>query len=134
MATTDALARPERSVGELFNELASETGTLVRQEVQLATTELSQKAAYAGRRLVRVVAGGSLALVALMTLTAAIVLLLGHAIPLWVSALIVAVVMGVAGYALARAGLQAMNRADLTPHETISSLKEDKSWMTNLFH
>ena len=33
----------ERSLGELFGDLAKETSELVRQEVQLARTEMTQK-------------------------------------------------------------------------------------------
>ena len=45
-----AVRNGERSISELFGELATETSTLVRQEVHLATVELTQKAAYAGRQ------------------------------------------------------------------------------------
>jgi hypothetical protein len=34
--------RDDRSLGELFSELAQETSTLVRQEVTLAKTEVTQ--------------------------------------------------------------------------------------------
>jgi hypothetical protein len=36
--------RDDRSLGELFAELAQETSTLVRQEVTLAKTEVSDRA------------------------------------------------------------------------------------------
>ena len=42
--------KEERSIGELFAQLASETTTLVRQEVQLAKLELSQKASQVGKQ------------------------------------------------------------------------------------
>ncbi len=41
--------RDERTLGELFSELAQETSTLVRQEVNLAKTEMSQKASRVGK-------------------------------------------------------------------------------------
>jgi threonine/homoserine/homoserine lactone efflux protein len=124
----------ERSVGELFNELAIETGTLVRQEVHLATTELTQKAAIAGRSSLRVIAGATLGFAAVMTLVAAFVVILAHAVPLWVSMLIVAAIVGAVAYWLARSGIRAVKNADLRPTETIASLKEDKTWTTNLVH
>ena len=43
------LVKEERSLGDLFSELASETSTLVRQEVALAQTELTQKATVVGK-------------------------------------------------------------------------------------
>jgi hypothetical protein len=36
--------KQDRSIGELFAELASETGLLIRQEVALAKIELTKKA------------------------------------------------------------------------------------------
>jgi len=133
MATTEYV-EDERSVGDLFGELATETGTLVHQEVQLATTELTQKAVYAGKRSLRIAAGAALALVALATLAAACVIALAYAVPLWLSALIIGVVLGGVAYGVARSGIMAMKRADLRPTETIASLKEDKTWTTNLLH
>lgn len=50
-------ATQERPLGELFKELAGETGTLVRQEVQLAATELTAKATRAGTQVALVGAG-----------------------------------------------------------------------------
>ena len=41
--------RSERSLGDLFADLSGQTSLLIRHEVQLARTELSQKAAEAGR-------------------------------------------------------------------------------------
>jgi len=35
------MSKEERSLGELFSELANETGTLVRQEVALAQAEIT---------------------------------------------------------------------------------------------
>ena len=41
--------KQERSLGELFSELAGETGTLVRQEVALAKAELKDSATKGGK-------------------------------------------------------------------------------------
>jgi len=133
MVTTEPIAR-ERSVGELFGDLATETSTLVRQEIHLASRELSQKASHAGRYSVRIFAGGALGLAGLLTVVGAIVLVLAYAIPLWASALLVGVVLAAVAYGLVRSGIAAIKRADLRPAETIASLKEDKTWITNLLH
>jgi hypothetical protein len=133
MATAELAAR-ERSVGELFGELATETSTLVRQEIHLASRELSQKAAHAGRYSIRILVGGGLGLAGLMTLVGAIVLVVAHAMPLWASALLVGAVLAAVAYVLVRSGITAIKRADLRPTETIASLKEDKTWTENLLH
>lgn len=120
--------KEERSLGELFAELASETSTLVRQEVELAKTEMTQKATRVGRDVGAIGAGGAIAYAGFLVLLAAITLGLGELIPLWLSALIVgALVVGI-GYMVVQRGLQALKRASLTPHETIQTLKEDAQW------
>jgi len=120
----------ERSIGQLFGELATETSTLVRQEVRLTTAEVAQKAAYAGRQSIMVVGGGVLAIVAVLVLAGAITLLLGLAMPLWLSALIVAIAFAAIAYGIARAGIRALKNMDLKLTQTIGSLKDDKTWLT----
>ncbi len=40
--------KEERSLGDLFSELSKETSTLMRQEVNLAQVEITQKATIVG--------------------------------------------------------------------------------------
>src|ERR1044071_5462470 len=91
--------KEERSLGELFAELANETSTLVRQEVELAKTEITQKATQAGRDVGMIGAGGAIAYAGLLAVMAAIIVVLGQFIPLWLSALIVGLVVIGIGYA-----------------------------------
>ena len=117
--------RDERSIGELFAELANETSTLVRQEVQLAKTELTQKVTSAGRDAGMLGAGGALAYAGLLVLLAAVVIGLGELIPLWLSALIVGLIVVGVGYALIQRGLTGLKHLDPAPRETIQTIKED---------
>jgi len=48
--------------------------------------------------------------------------------PLWLSALLVGLVVVIIGYILIQQGVRALKRVDLTPRETIQSLKEDTEW------
>jgi len=119
----------ERTIGQLFGELAGETSTLVRQEMRLASAEIAQKAAFAGRQSLRVLAGGLLGIVAVFALAGAITLLLGLVMPLWGAALIVAIAFAAVAYGLARSGIRAIGSMDLTLTETFGSLKDDKTWL-----
>jgi len=121
--------RDDRSLGELFAELASDTSNLVRQEINLARAEMTQKATEAGRDAGKIAAGGVLAHTALLVLVAALVAGLGEFMPIWLSALIVGVVLAIAGYILIRQGLDALKRIDPKPQQTIETLKEDKEWI-----
>jgi len=120
--------RDERSLGELFAELARETSSLVRQEVALAKTEVTQKASLVGRDVGRIGIGGAIAYAGLLALIGAVILILGLFLPLWLSALIVGLVVAGIGYALIQQGISALKRAELTPRQTIETLKEDAEW------
>ena len=120
---------PEPSIGDLFGKLSANASLLVKQEVQLAKAELSQKAAKAGREIAYVAVGGLLGYAALLTLIAGVVLLLGLWISLWLSALIVGLVLAVVGGLIAWKGIQALQEMDPTPTQTIATLQEDKEWL-----
>ncbi len=121
--------RDDRSLGELFAELAQETGTLVRQEVELARVELGQKASRLGRDIAALAIGGAVAYAGVLALVAAAILALGEAgLPWWLSALIVGIVVAGVGYALVARARTALKAADLAPRQTVETLKEDREW------
>jgi hypothetical protein len=120
--------KDERSLGQLFSELTQETGTLVRQEIALATTELSHKAARVGRQIGLVALGGAVAYAGFLAIVAAAALLLAEVVPLWVAALLVGLVVAAVGYVLVRGSLAALRDLDLTPRQTMRTLKEDVEW------
>lgn len=121
--------RDERSLGDLFAELAQETSTLVRQEVKLAETELSQKAVRVGQSVGSLVLGGAVLYAGVLTLIAAVIIVLGElGLPWWLAALLVGVVAAGAGALLVARAYDALKRIDPVPHRTIESLKEDQSW------
>jgi len=121
--------RDDRSLGDLFAELAQETSTLVRQEVALARTELSEKASTIGRNVASLAVGGAVAYAGFLAIVAAVILGLGEAgLPWWLSALLVGLVVVGIGYALVARGRTALQQADLAPRQTVETLKEDREW------
>ena len=66
----------ERSISALFGELSQDVALLVRQEAQLAKTEMQQKLSRVTTDLVSLATGGVVALVGGLALTAALILLL----------------------------------------------------------
>ena len=121
-------SRDDRSLGELFSELTKETSTLVRQEVNLAKVEMSDKASRAGKHIGILAAGGAVAYAGLLAVLAGVIVLLDNAIPLWASALLVGAVVAVVGYLLVRRALDALKREDFAPRQTMETLKEDQQW------
>ncbi len=150
--------RDDRSLGELFSELAKETSTLVRLEVDLAKTEMGEKASRVvdvaktemGEKASRVgkdvgflAAGGVLAYAGLLAILAAVIVILDTFLPLWLAALLVGLVVVGIGYLLVKKGLDALKQEDLAPTrtmealnregaaptQTIETLKEDGQWI-----
>jgi len=116
----------DRSLGDLFAELIQELTTLVRQELLLARTELGQKAVRVGRDVASVAIGGAVAYAGLLAIIAAVIIGLADlGLPWWLSALLVGVAVALVGYFLIQRGLSALRREDLTPRQTIETLRED---------
>jgi hypothetical protein len=120
--------KEEPSLGELFADLTREMTTLVRQEVQLATTEISQKTSAIGKNVAFLAIGGAIAYAGLLAVIAAIIMIIASFIPWWLSALIVGVAVAGIGYFLVQKGIDSLKRLDMTPRKTISTLKEDVTW------
>ena len=120
--------RDERSLGELFADLSRETTTLVRQEVELAKTEMTQKASRVLKNVGFLAIGGAVAYAGFLAIIAAVIILLAAILPWWLSALLVGIVIAATGGFLIWKGLDALKKEDLVPRQTIESLKEDQEW------
>jgi MFS family permease len=79
----------DASIGELVQRLSQQTATLVRQEMHLAQAELKEKGKRAGIGAGLFGAAGVVALAALGALVAGLILALGEAVDMWISAFIV---------------------------------------------
>jgi len=124
--------KDDRSLGDLFGDLARDMGVLVRQEVGLATTEMTYKASHAAQHAAFVLAGALVAYAGLLAVLAAIIVALVTAgLGWWQSALLVGVVVLVVGGVLVQRGITALKHADLAPRETMQTLKEDTQWAKN---
>lgn len=119
----------ERSIGELFKDLSSETSMLIRQEMALARAELTEKGKEAGKGAGLFGGAGVVGLLAAGALTAAIILLLDEVMASWLAALIVALVYAAVAAVLALRGKQEIqDAAPPVPEQTVDSVKEDVAW------
>lgn len=121
--------KDDRSIGELFSELAQETTTLVRQEMRLAAQELSVRTSKAGKDIGIAVAGGMILHTCFLVVVATLVIVLAElGLDWWLAALIVAVILGAVGFLLVRRAISAIKRAEILPQRTIEHLKENQEW------
>ncbi len=118
----------EPSVGELLGALARDTGVLMRQELQLASTEMTLKARAFARNTGLIAFGGALALAGGLALLAAAIAALHLVLPLWLSALIIGVAVTGIGYAFISKGLTALKQIDAVPAKTLETLHADVAW------
>jgi len=121
--------KEDRSLGELFSDLTRDLSTLARQEVALAKTEMSEKAAKVGKDVGFLAVGGAIAYAGFLTILAAIVIALALVMPWWLAALIVGIVVGAIGLFLVQKGRSQLSQVDPTPRQTVQTLKEDKEWL-----
>lgn len=120
----------DRSLGQLLGDLVTETRTLVRQELELAKTEVTQKASYVGRNAAFAAAGGLVIIAGFLTLIAALVIVLGHKIGYGTAAFIVGIVVAGIGAALTMKGINAIKSMPVAPRQTQAQLQETKQWLT----
>ncbi len=134
-------ASDQRSIADLIKELRDEATHLIRQEINLAKTEVSEKTSFFGKQAGKLGAGGAvLAVGALMVLSAVaygVAWLFQRFFEFLVTSslaagfLIVGAIVAIIGYAMYRSAISGMRREPLVPEKTIHSLKEDKQWLTH---
>ena len=119
----------ERPIGEVARDLTKDLSLLVRQEIQLAKAEMSEKGRTAAPGIGMLGGAGVVALAAAGALTAFLILVLAIFLPEWLAALIVAAVLGAAAYLLMKQGKERVEEAGKPiPEQTIETVKEDVEW------
>lgn len=126
-----------RSIGDLLRELSLEGRTLVRQEVELAKTELAEKVSVYSRNAVSMAVGGALLLVALMAVGTAVIYglivlfdqFLPFEVAVWLGPLMFGAVIGLVGWSMIKKGRERMADEGLMPQRTVETLREDKDWL-----
>ena len=119
----------ERPIGELFSRLSEETSTLIRQEMELARAELTEKGKEAGKGAGLFGGAATVALLGAGAITAGIILLLDLAIAVWLAAIVVGLIyVGIAAL-LGLQGRERIQRASPpVPEQTVDTVKEDVEW------
>ncbi|MGE5476060.1 MAG: phage holin family protein [Bacteroidales bacterium] len=119
---------PDRPLATLFSELTQETISLFRKEIQLARSELTDKARQAGRGAAEIAAGAVVLLAALGALTAAAILGLSQVVQPWLAALIVGGALLLIGGVVLASGLSNVRSGNLAPRRTMDTLRDNTRW------
>ena len=131
MAESREAGRPMRSVdelstAELVQQATDQVSRLIRDELTLAKIELAEKGRHAGKGAGLFGGGGLIALFGVGVLILALVFGLAEAMPLWLAALIVGVLLLVVAALLAVLGRSQMRRASPpVPRSMVRSVRAD---------
>jgi len=120
------------SFSELLGELANNSASLVRDEIELAKQEMREKVTVLSSGAVTIAIGGLIGFIALLALTAAAIAGLAHFMDTGLAALLVGGVLALIGGSLAFNGINRLKRTSLKPKQTIETLEEDKEWLKQL--
>lgn len=134
--------REERSIGQLLKELRDETTTLLRQEVDLAKTEMGEKASRVGKNVGSLAVGGGVAFLGALALLAAVIYgltsilnqFMSVGVAIWLAPLLVGLVLAGIGYSLVKKALATLKQESLTPTRTTQTLQENKEWLKARMH
>jgi hypothetical protein len=132
-------ANDPRPIGEIANDIWHRAETLLRQEMKLGITDAQERLQLLQRdvekridalkvELIAKATGGLVVFIGVLTLTAAIVLLLAEVMQPWLAALIVGIVVAGAGVLLLRKPsepLSPLHTSELLPKRALESTKTD---------
>jgi uncharacterized membrane protein YqjE len=121
----------EESTGDLLKRLSQETSTLVRQEMELARAELTEKGKQAGKGAGMVGGAGLAGHMALFGLTLTAIFVLDTFMKGWLAALLVTLAWGAVAAVLALMGRNRIKEATPPAPQTVETVKEDVRWAKN---
>lgn len=119
-----------RSIIQLFKALASDTLALLQQEIALAKAEIRQNIKSLVRAIGEMGVGGVILAVSLLVFIEFAIIGLGLLLGgmYWLSSLIVAVVLLLAGGGLVYLGIRKLGKMSVRPDATLDSLQATREW------
>lgn len=117
------------AIGQLVRDLADDTRTLVRQEVQLAKMEVAHGVKRVAKDSAWIGAGAAVVAVGGLCLVLALALGLGALLgSYWLGTLITGGVLLIVGGLFAWKGVRDLKKGGLMPRGSVDSLKTDRDW------
>lgn len=117
-----------RSLGDIIGDVTRDLSTLVRQEMDLARTEMKHEVTKLGKGAGMFGGAGVAGLLTLIFLSLALVHLLDNWMPAELAALIVGLIWAAVAAVLALRGKKEIDEANPDLPNTQASLKEDVQW------
>lgn len=118
----------ERSLGDIVGDIATNLSTLVRQEIDLAKTEVKNEATKASKGAGLLGGAGVAGYLAVLFLSLTVMFLLDIWMHIAWAALIVTAVWAIAAAVLGLRGRKELKQVNPTLETTQRTLKEDAQW------
>jgi hypothetical protein len=126
---SDTSSPQEPGLAQLLERLFYEAETLVVQELALLRAEMGENASKLIGGILVLLAGVAVASIGGLALVAALILLLGLVMPVWLAAAVVGAAVAVIGVVLVLYGRRLVARASLVPRHSWQSLRETGTWL-----
>ena len=122
--------RESQSALGLLRRLTDELATLLRQELVLATAEISRSMRVLLAGAASLAVGGAVLFTGLLAMLAAAVLGLATVLHPWLAALVIGAAVAIIGIVLVWVGIRSFDPASLKPSRTTESLRRDRDVIT----
>lgn len=122
--------RESQSAFTLLRRLTDELTTLLRQELALATAEISRSMRVLLAGAASLAVGGAVLFMGLLAMLAAAVLGLATVLHPWLAALLIGAAVTLIGAVLVMIGVRSLDPSTLKPSRTAESLRRDKDVIT----
>lgn len=128
----------QASIGDLVKQLQEDSTSLIRDEVALAKTEISEEISMVGKNIGFLVAGALVGYAALVILLIALGSLIAEglvamglhlALAHFLGLAIIAIIVGLISAALVKKALDKLKTTNLVPERTVESLKNNKEFV-----
>jgi len=118
----------ERPFSVVVQDIIGNVQEIVRSEVRLAKSEITEEAAKAKSAILMMAMGAVAGVYAALFLLFVAVIALAMVIPLWASGLTVAVVLAIAAGVMISAGMKRFKSVHATPQRTVETIRENVEW------
>jgi hypothetical protein len=122
-------ATDNRPLTEIVANIVSSLSTIVRDEIRLAIVELKKKLRASPKAVAYLAAAGLLGFLAVECFVTACIAALAIVLPVWLSALVVAVLAASAAGGAFVIGRVALEEIGPIPQRTMETLKDNVDWV-----
>jgi uncharacterized membrane protein YqjE len=118
-----------RSIADVLQDILTKVQAIIRSEVRLAKTEVTEEVTNAGRAAGVMAAGVVTGLFTAWLLLLTSLFALAIVMPMWGAALLLFVIMAVVTAVLLAVGKKRFKTVQVTPEKTIETMKENVEWV-----